>query len=213
MPLPTIFPVCLPPGIILEVTALTSIEAIMAAQAALPHVRPVEDERALAVHMGGDVWYTLTCLLCGEVNPQSDGQSSIVGLQEHQMAQHGLDQRAFQQTIRVFIAEEVGAGQYIWVLPRPDQAALAYTRASRYTTAARAVPIEELSVFSLDDLPPQAQEQVRNGALCATESSGTGAKQEVRLYGADDLAWYGCAIDDEWKDYWLIWPKSAWRIA
>src|SRR5258708_40039414 len=105
MSFPKTFGVGLPPERLLESVAPTISDAVPAAQAALPHIRPVEGERALAVNVGGDVWYTLTCLLCGEVNPQSNGSISATSVQEHQMKEHGLTQLDFRRAIRVFTGE------------------------------------------------------------------------------------------------------------
>jgi hypothetical protein len=208
----TKFCIGLPPEHLLEIVAPTIVDAVAAAQVALPHVRPVEDERMLAVNVGGDVWYTLTCLLCDATNPQRNRHSSLVALQEHQMRQHGLTQRDFQQARRVFTGA-YWAGQYIWALLRPDQTIQAYLRASLYTTAAREIPIEERSVFTPDDLPHQVRTQARNISLSTKEASAIGSKQIVALLGEDEQFWYGFATTGEWENCWLVWPKSAWQIA
>jgi hypothetical protein len=148
----------------------------------------------------GETKHTLTCLLCQAVDPEREGRSQLVAMQEHQMEMHGLTSEHFRASVRVFCGNN-GEGCYVWAVP-PALAKelylphLSYLRAIRRRMRPASVA-DESSVTLVFRHPFDASEM----------------RQEVLLIDEDALAWYGYLRDRASTEEVLMWPKGEWKRA
>src|SRR5579884_2930624 len=131
----------------LEVSAANVASVIAAATQALPHLDTTECQRSQAMH---SIAYTLTCLLCGQVNPKLSGRTPLIAMQEHVMSEHGLTLEELLDVTRVFQGTPL-ADCYVWGNP----ALGACFRATRYATESTSAISYTRHFFSAENLPEQ----------------------------------------------------------
>src|SRR5712692_2771839 len=202
------FHLMLAPTCKVEVGAPDITTALAVARDALAFLLDTHDEGCLAVPLseGDDFHYILTCLLCSTVNPEREGRSHLVAMQEHQIAAHDLTPEHFRAACRVFLGTG-DEGCYVWALAPVLAAQLhlphkSYMRARRYT-AAPSVPVEKRG--------PQPDGYVTLVFVHPFDASET--RQDVFLVDLDALAWYGYRRGDLRVGEPLVWPKGEWSRA
>lgn len=199
-----VFVLSMTPATTVEVGTSDIVQAIAAADAALPHLHASHTDRSHVVLTAIGIAYTHTCLLCGRVNPQQPGRSLLVSIQEHLLAEH-----------KVTIAEQTGAsrvfqgtgleGCYIWCSLKHG----AYFRASRYATNDPSAGIAPRCLFSVTNLPEQIRQERH---LLLRPLEGSSNFMDVRIVGVDEHAWYGFVSGEEQTTALRIWPKNRWTV-
>jgi len=183
--------VMLAPDCQLEVLAPDSVTAITLARDALPFLRGASENESAPIpgvfqEQEGDEAYTLTCLLCGVINPLLPGKTALVAMQEHQMEEHDLPAEAFLSATRISLVPEEGQAKeerFVYALS-PDLAAALHLPQASYLRATR--PHKDEQDLETPESTDGVISLVYKHAGC-----GPVEVQRVCLVGEDMHAWYG----------------------
>lgn len=204
--------VMLAPGCQLKVVTSESSIAIALARDALPFLQATVDgpEHALGASPGQGEDYTLTCLLCGAINPTRPGRSALVAMQEHQMEEHDLPAEAFQSAACISLVSMNGEEEerLVYAFP-PALTALfglphsSYLRAVKWHKQQQVIELQQSSTLGLRTLAFQQT------------SDPMPELQAVYIVKEDEHAWYGYpheALEDSYAWEPLVWPKGEWEL-
>lgn len=195
------FYLMLAPECQLEALAPDVETAITLARDALPFLHQPSRSGSAAISSNEeDGAYTLTCLLCGTVNPQRPGKTALVAMQEHQMEEHDLPAEAFQSAVRISMVSSE-AEIFVWAFPMgvtsllglPQASYLSVTKRRKIQTTEPPLPGTSVIglVFKSRDMPP--------------------VLQTIRFVDQDAHAWYGFPIDAPRSGNPLVWPRGIWE--
>lgn len=196
------FYIMMSPKTLLEIGAPDSETAVAAARDALPHLHLKKNEQDEAILVDGQMlFYRLSCLICGAVNPERAGKSYLIAIQEHLMEEHRLTLDDIRANIRVFLGT-ADEGCYVWALlpknaERLQLTHLSYMRAARFTTK---IPV----------LPPQQDMDGYTKLVFIHPFDGSTTQCDVDVLYEDALAWYGYLRGNTRTGNPYIWPKKEW---
>jgi hypothetical protein len=199
----TPFSLMLAPDCQLEAFAPDVETAITLARDALPFFHQAYLSESTVVSSGdeGDA-STLTCLLCGAVNPRREGATALVAMQEHQMEEHDLPAEAFQAAVRISMVP-ASAETYVWAFPQAVTARLSLPQAS-YLSATKRRTIQ-----AAEPLPHDSKVV----GLVFKSRGMLPVLQIIHLVEQDERAWYGYPIDAPRAGDPLVWPRGEWEFA
>ncbi len=178
--------------------------AITLARDALPFLPTASlPYRPATFSSGEDDGYTLTCLLCGAVNPSRPGRTALVAMQEHQIEEHVLPAEAFQSAVRISntsLEEE----RYVWALPPALASLLGFPQAS-YLRATKRRKKDQAAEYL-----PSTPEVI---GLVFKARGVPPVVQTIYLVRQDEHAWYGYPSEAFGSGDPLVWPKGEWELA